>query len=267
MSDDLPLSTWIGLPRTPRELRDEVEALIRDDLVGPLGRRGGGAARGAPRPVPARPARAALRAGRARDAQRRRGGRQADRRRRAARGGPRGGRRRRRLGRRRSLGGPARGRGPAHPLGVRDHLRARRRLPRAGRLGRVGRLRAVHQRGEQEADGRPAKVWRRRPRSGARTVAIGAGGETAAFAPNPEPPEVIVRRLIRGRGAHRLVSLFLVNGQAARRCMPNSSSSTAAGRSSARRTSPRARCPRTSRSGFSYAIPPSPGHSSGMCSG
>jgi len=60
---------------------------------------------------------------------------------------------------------------------------------------------------------RPARVWRRRGCAGGRSVQLGGPGAIAAFAPDPHEPEVVVRGLVRERGGHRLVSLFLVNGQ------------------------------------------------------
>ncbi len=62
-------------------------------------------------------------------------------------------------------------------------------------------------------DGRPARVWRRRPCGGGKTIAIAGAGPLAPFAPDPAEPDVEVRGLVRVRGGHRLVSLFLVNGQ------------------------------------------------------
>ena len=62
-------------------------------------------------------------------------------------------------------------------------------------------------------DGRPARVWRRRQCGGAQTVAIGGPGPLEPFTPDPAEPEVVVRGMVRERNGHRLVSLFLVNGQ------------------------------------------------------
>ncbi len=62
-------------------------------------------------------------------------------------------------------------------------------------------------------DDRPARVWRRRQCGGARTVAIRGTGALSPFAPDPDEPEVVVRGLVRERDGHRLVSLFLVNAQ------------------------------------------------------
>jgi hypothetical protein len=62
-------------------------------------------------------------------------------------------------------------------------------------------------------DGRPARVWRRRQCRGTQTLAIGGPGPLEPFKPDPDEPGVVVRGLIRERNGHRLVSLFLVNGQ------------------------------------------------------
>ena len=62
-------------------------------------------------------------------------------------------------------------------------------------------------------DNKPARVWRRRPCGGAKRVSIGRAGAIAPFVPDEAEPEVIVRGLVRERHGHRLVSLFLVNGQ------------------------------------------------------
>ena len=64
-----------------------------------------------------------------------------------------------------------------------------------------------------DRDDRPARVWRRRQCGGKRTIAIGGTGALPPFAPDPDEPEVVVRGLVRERGGHRLVSLFLVNDQ------------------------------------------------------
>jgi len=66
-----------------------------------------------------------------------------------------------------------------------------------------------------DADGRPARVWRRRACGGTATLTIAGPGALAPFAPYSEEPEVVVRGLVRERDGHRLVSLFLVNGQVA----------------------------------------------------
>jgi hypothetical protein len=62
-------------------------------------------------------------------------------------------------------------------------------------------------------DNKPARVWRRRPRGGANRISISRAGAIAPFVPDEAEPEVIVRGLVRERHGHRLVSLFLVNGQ------------------------------------------------------
>ncbi len=66
-----------------------------------------------------------------------------------------------------------------------------------------------------DRDDRPARVWQRRACGGTRTIDVPASGGIAAFAPDPDEPEVVVRGLVRGHGEHRLVTLFLVNGQVA----------------------------------------------------
>ncbi|MGI8429699.1 MAG: hypothetical protein ACR2OB_10440, partial [Solirubrobacteraceae bacterium] len=60
---------------------------------------------------------------------------------------------------------------------------------------------------------KPARVWRRRECAGTKTVAVAGPGPIQPFSPDPQEPEVVVRGLVRERDGHRLVSLFLVNGQ------------------------------------------------------
>jgi len=62
-------------------------------------------------------------------------------------------------------------------------------------------------------DGRPARVWRRRECGGTRLLAIPAAGAIEPVVIDPDEPEVVVRGLVRERDGHRLVSLFLVNEQ------------------------------------------------------
>jgi hypothetical protein len=64
---------------------------------------------------------------------------------------------------------------------------------------------------KRDRDGTPATVWRRRERGGSRTVTVHGQGTVEPFAPDPEQPDVVVQGLIRERDGHRLVSLFLVN--------------------------------------------------------
>jgi len=64
-----------------------------------------------------------------------------------------------------------------------------------------------------DRDLKPARVWRRRECGGAKTVAVGGPGPIQPFSPDHQEPEVVVRGLVRERDGHRLVSLFLVNGQ------------------------------------------------------
>src|SRR3954451_13817010 len=63
------------------------------------------------------------------------------------------------------------------------------------------------------ADGRPARVWKRQPSRGAVTIKVGGTGTLASVVVDPAFPEGVVRGLVRERGGHRLVSLFLVNEQ------------------------------------------------------
>ena len=64
-----------------------------------------------------------------------------------------------------------------------------------------------------DREGKPARVWRRRPCGGSQAIAVSGPGPVKEFAPDPAEPEVTVRGLVRERDGHRLVSLFLVNGQ------------------------------------------------------
>lgn len=64
-------------------------------------------------------------------------------------------------------------------------------------------------------DDKPARVWKREPSGGAVTVAVGGTGPLDAVVVDRAFPEVVVRGLVRERSGHRLVSLFLVNEQVA----------------------------------------------------
>jgi hypothetical protein len=64
-----------------------------------------------------------------------------------------------------------------------------------------------------DRQGAPQRVWRRRPCGARRDVAIPANGTIPAFAPDAQEPEVLVQGFVRLRDRHRLVTLFLVNGQ------------------------------------------------------
>jgi Helicase conserved C-terminal domain len=64
-------------------------------------------------------------------------------------------------------------------------------------------------------DLRPQRVWRRRACGGETEVRIPPAGVIEPYRPDPAEPAVLVRGLVRDRGEHRLVTLFLVNGQGA----------------------------------------------------
>ena len=64
-----------------------------------------------------------------------------------------------------------------------------------------------------DASGRPARVWRRRECGGQVTVALSGSGSLGPFVPDRDEPEVVIRGLARRRGTELLVSLFLVNTQ------------------------------------------------------
>jgi len=64
-----------------------------------------------------------------------------------------------------------------------------------------------------DAQGRPARVWKRRPCGGTVSIKVDGPGAMGAVAPDPDEPEVVVRGIVRERDGHRLVSLFLLNGQ------------------------------------------------------
>jgi hypothetical protein len=64
-----------------------------------------------------------------------------------------------------------------------------------------------------DRSGRPARVWRRRQCGGQVTVKLSGSGSLGPFAPDAAQPEVVIRGLARKRGGELLVSLFLVNGQ------------------------------------------------------
>jgi hypothetical protein len=65
-----------------------------------------------------------------------------------------------------------------------------------------------------DASGHPAKVWRRRECGGEVTVTLNGSGSLGPFMPDAAEPEVAIRGLARRRGDELLVSLFLINGQA-----------------------------------------------------
>ncbi len=70
--------------------------------------------------------------------------------------------------------------------------------------------------GEQlDRDGRAARVWRRRACGGTVTVHVGRGGRIEPVTLDPDESEVWLEALVRERDGERLVSLFLVNGQEA----------------------------------------------------
>ena len=175
--------------KTPRQLRDEVEQLIRDDLIGPLG----GAEEELLEPPVDRYllglARPALRVDRPPRSQRR-GVRQ----RRGRGGSDRGGRAaRRRAGAAGTADSGEEGTAEDRPPAV-DQLvpsafgltfavdadcseLARRRV--------VGRVRAAHERREARPRRQPARVWRRRACGGELRVAVGQAGAIGPFVAGP----------------------------------------------------------------------------------
>jgi hypothetical protein len=64
-------------------------------------------------------------------------------------------------------------------------------------------------------EGRPMRVWRRRQCGGTKTIKVSDHGALEPFTPDKSEDEVHVRGTVRDRDGHRLVSLFLVNGQVA----------------------------------------------------
>lgn len=66
---------------------------------------------------------------------------------------------------------------------------------------------------KRDSDDRPARVWRRRPCGGRVVLAIDRPGPIEAVEPDAHEPGVVVRGIVRERDGHRLVSLFLVNQQ------------------------------------------------------
>jgi hypothetical protein len=65
-----------------------------------------------------------------------------------------------------------------------------------------------------DREGRPARVWRREPRGGRVAISVDRSGPVGPVTPDENQPDVLVRGICRERHGHRLVSLFLVNGQA-----------------------------------------------------
>ncbi len=66
---------------------------------------------------------------------------------------------------------------------------------------------------KRDHNDRPARVWRRRPCGGRVVVKVGRPGAIKALRPDANEPQVVVRGIVREREGHRLVSLFLVNEQ------------------------------------------------------
>lgn len=64
---------------------------------------------------------------------------------------------------------------------------------------------------DQDAEGKP--IWKRYPRGGRKTIAL-KDGNLAAWSPEAETPQVVVRGRIRRRADHWSVTLFLSNEQA-----------------------------------------------------
>jgi hypothetical protein len=64
-----------------------------------------------------------------------------------------------------------------------------------------------------DRNGKAQRVWRRRQCGGAKAIWITGPGAIEPVAPDPTEPDVVIRGLVRDRGEQRLVSLFLVNGQ------------------------------------------------------
>ncbi len=71
-----------------------------------------------------------------------------------------------------------------------------------------------HTSGERlDRDGKPARVWRRRECGGQVMIPLEVSGPLGSYKPDADEPEVVIRGLVRRRDDHLLVSLFLVNGQ------------------------------------------------------
>jgi len=64
---------------------------------------------------------------------------------------------------------------------------------------------------EQDAEGKP--IWKRHPRGGSRNIPL-KEGNLAAWAPDTECPQVVVRGRVRKRDGHWSVTLFISNEQA-----------------------------------------------------
>jgi hypothetical protein len=64
-------------------------------------------------------------------------------------------------------------------------------------------------------DGKGRRVWKRLARGGTLTITLPEAGAVSPVLPDIDVPDVVVRGLVRRRGPHRLVSLFLVNKQVA----------------------------------------------------
>src|SRR4051794_15389399 len=66
----------------------------------------------------------------------------------------------------------------------------------------------------ETAEGNPRTMWQRQPAGGAsRSLALGADGDLGLITPDADYPQVVVKGRIRTHGAWRVVTLFLVNEQ------------------------------------------------------
>lgn len=69
--------------------------------------------------------------------------------------------------------------------------------------------------------GRPRKVWRRRPAGGPVEVRLDTDTVLDPVPPDAEQPEVTLRTVVRHRGNRRIVDVSLINSQAAPASMPD----------------------------------------------
>jgi hypothetical protein len=217
-----------GLGHSPRELRDEVEQLVREDLVGPLGgereeleierppidryllgllapqmesRAGSGADAAKPATLAASTGEEVDDENAASDAQ------PEDE---LASGGVTG-------------DSGAEGRPEERPAAIDQLVPSAFGLTVAVKEGcealRVSAAWGAYERATSETsldrDGNAARVWRRRPCGGEAIVKIGRGGRIAPQLLDPDEPEVQLEGLVRSRDEGHLLSLFLVNGQEA----------------------------------------------------
>ncbi|MFD4644828.1 DISARM system helicase DrmA [Streptomyces sp. NPDC058441] len=84
-----------------------------------------------------------------------------------------------------------------------------------------GRYERVQSEVHLTEQGKPRRVWRRRAAGGTVEVRLEADAALDPAPPDHEQPEVMLRTVVRHRGARRIVDVSLINSQAAPATMPD----------------------------------------------